>query len=230
MLEAEFDTFADEYLADHAENIRITGEDPAYFARYKLDELRRLWSLRRFSEPGSVLDFGSGIGASLPHLAQAFPAADITAFDVSRRSLAIAAQRHGQIASFVHGHDTDALEERGFDLIFTSCVFHHIEADRHEGLLAGLRSRLRPGGKLVVFEHNPINPVTRYIVATCSFDVNAVLIPARRLAALQRRAGFARVECRFTGFFPHALARLRRYEPFLARLPLGAQYYTLAHG
>ena len=228
MLDAEFDKFADEYLADHAKNIRISGEDPAYFARYKIDELRRLWTSRGVAEPGAVLDFGSGIGSSLPHLATCFPAASLTAFDVSPRSLAIAENRFGSIARYVHGGDLDALNEATFDLVFTSCVFHHIEEPLHVGLFRRLRARLNPGGILVVFEHNPVNPVTRYIVATCAFDENAVLIPARALAARQRQAGFTRVETRFTGFFPHALAALRPFEPSLSWIPLGAQYYTLA--
>jgi len=90
---AEFDKFADEYLASHAANVRISGEDPAYFARYKIVELRRMWTQRRLVEPATILDFGSGIGASLPHLAVAFPGASLTAFDVSARSLAIAEGR-----------------------------------------------------------------------------------------------------------------------------------------
>lgn len=228
MLDAEFDKFADEYLVDHAKNIRISGEDPAFFARYKIDELRRLWTLRRFPEPDAILDFGSGIGASLPHLARVFPRAALTAFDVSARSLAIAEERFRTLAAFAHGDSLDALGGKTFDLIFTSCVFHHIHPDLHVGLLRRLHDLLHPAGVAVVFEHNAMNPVTRYIVATCPFDENAVLIPSGTLAARQRRAGFSRVETRYTGFFPHALARLRVLEPRLSWLPFGAQYYTLA--
>ena len=34
---AEFDRFAEEYLAAHKENLRISGEEPDYFARYKIE-------------------------------------------------------------------------------------------------------------------------------------------------------------------------------------------------
>lgn len=230
MQQAEFDKFADEYLASHAQNLRITGEDPAYFSRYKIEEIRRQWNRRRPAEPAAILDFGSGIGGSLPHLKDAFPGAGLTAFDVSERSLAIAQSRFPGVADFVHGADLGALGVRRFDLVFASCVFHHIDETLHVGLLAQLRGLLRPDGWLVVFEHNPVNPVTRYIVATCPFDENAVLIPAGVLAAREKEAGFGKVETRFTGFFPHALAKLRPLEPLLSAVPLGAQYYTLAHG
>jgi SAM-dependent methyltransferase len=225
---AEFDKFADEYLADHAKNLRITGEDPDFFARYKIDEIRRLWTKENRPEPKNILDFGSGIGASLPHLRRAFPQADITAFDVSRRSLDIARRRFGDVARFVRGDGAEALGDAAFDLIFTACVFHHIDAALHVGIFRQLRERLASGGVFVVFEHNPNNPVTRYIVATCPFDENAVLIPARLLAARQKAAGFGAVTTRFSGFFPHALAALRPLEPALAAIPFGAQYFTWA--
>ena len=175
------------------------------------------------------MDFGSGIGASIPHLARAFPGATLTAFDVSARSLDIARHRFGTLANFVHGDSLDAVCDRTFDLIFTSCVFHHIEAEEQVGLLRRLHGLLVPDGIAVIFEHNPLNPVTRYIVATCPFDENAVLLPAPVIKARQREAGFRKIETRYTGFFPHALARLRVLERRLAWCPIGAQYYTLAH-
>ena len=39
---AEFDKFADEYHNLHQENIRITGENPEYFAEYKIRDLTRV--------------------------------------------------------------------------------------------------------------------------------------------------------------------------------------------
>ena len=82
---------------------------------------------------------------------------------------------------------------------------------------------------MVVFEHNPINPVTQYIVATCEFDENAVLIPANVLKKRQQSAGFSNVRTGYTGFFPRSLKLLRPLEPYIKRVPFGAQYYTLAY-
>ncbi|HEY3811654.1 MAG TPA: class I SAM-dependent methyltransferase [Caulobacteraceae bacterium] len=227
---AEFDKFADEYLAIHTDNLKISGERPDYFARYKIDELRRRWSREKRPEPRAILDFGSGVGASLPHLAQAFPSATLTAIDVSERSLEISRQRYPELGARVlySGRGDLPLEAGGFDLVFTACVFHHIDADQHVELFGRLRKLLRPGGVLMVFEHNPVNPVTRYIVATCPFDENAVLIPGPVLRARLRAAGFAEADVRYTGFFPHALAALRPMEPWLAPVPVGAQYYAFA--
>jgi SAM-dependent methyltransferase len=226
---AEFDKFADEYLAAHTQNLKISGEAPDYFARYKLDEIRRRWTRERLPEPRDVLDFGAGIGNSLPHLARVFPGARLTGLDVSERSLAVAAQRFPGLAELVRYEGGEPpLAEASFDLIFSACVFHHIEAAEHEALLARLRRLLRPGGVLAIFEHNPVNPVTRYIVATCPFDENAVLIPAETFVRRQRAAGFGAVQVAYTGFFPGPLAALRPLERWMSALPVGAQYYTLA--
>jgi SAM-dependent methyltransferase len=227
---AEFDRFADEYLATHAKNIAVSGESPEYFARYKIDEIRRVWRARGTPDPATILDFGSGIGASVPHLRHNFPAAEIIATDVSRRSLEIAAHRHPGEARFeLYAGSGPPAPPASVDLAFSACVFHHIEAQEHVGLLSALHGALRPGGALVIFEHNPLNPVTQHIVATCPFDENAVLIPAGVLRRRLNAAGFSKVEIAYTGFFPAPLKALRPLEPMLRGLPIGAQYYALAH-
>ena len=229
MDEAEFDRFAEDYLQTHRRNVRVSGEAPDYFARYKIEEVRRLWTAAGVAEPRAIVDLGAGIGNSLPHLAKNFPSARIIALDVSQRSLAIAESRFPGMADFVcYDGGEIPLPEGGVDLVFSSCVFHHIAAAEHVAIFRRLRRVLAPGGRMIVFEHNPLNPVTRYIVATCEFDENAVLIPAPAFKARQRAAGFGKVSAAFTGFFPAGLKALRPLERFMTGLPLGAQYYTHA--
>jgi ubiquinone/menaquinone biosynthesis C-methylase UbiE len=231
MEDAEFDRFAKDYLSTHERNVRVSGEAPDYFARYKIDEVRRRWTKTGAPEPRTVLDFGAGIGASLPHLAARFPTARIIALDVSSRSLAVAESRFGSGADYVCYDGVDLpVPDGGVDLVFSSCVFHHIDAQQHVDLFRRLRRALAPGGRMIIFEHNPFNPVTRYIVATCEFDENAVLISARDLAKRQKAAGFQAVRAFYTGFFPASLKALRPLERFMTAFPVGAQYYTEAVG
>ena len=229
---AEFDRFAEEYTSTHADNIRISGEDPAYFARYKIEEVRRRWAAEGRAEPATVLDFGTGIGNSLPHLARLFPTATVTGLDVSQKSLDVAAARFPGTAELVRHDGAGPLPfaDGAFDLIFSACVFHHIEAGEHAAIFAELKRVLKPGGLMTIFEHNPVNPVTRHIVATCPFDEHAVLLPSAELKARQAQAGFSGVKVAYTGFFPGALRALRPLERFMTALPIGAQYYTVAHG
>ena len=226
---AEFDTFAEAYIATHQANIRISGETPDYFARSKVQTVRRRWDRRGGGEPEAILDFGAGIGNAWPWLAAAFPSARLVGLDVSGKSLDVATRRFpGAAEAMLYDGRDIPLEPGRFDLIFSACVFHHIPVEEHVALFAQLRRLLRPGGLMTIFEHNPVNPVTRYIVATCPFDERAVLIPAGVLKRRQLQAGFKRVELAYTGFFPHALAVLRPMEQLMSAAPFGAQYVTTA--
>ena len=82
------------------------------------------------------------------------------------------------------------------------------------------------GGVVCIIEHNPLNPLTRLSVRRCEFDRDAVLLPARRTAALMAQAGLRAIESRYFLLLPSAASPARALERRLARLPLGAQYIT----
>lgn len=228
MDEAEFDKFADEYRATHAANIRLSGEDPEYFAEYKLRDIAAELA-RRNVTARKALDFGAGVGYSVPFFARHLPAAHVTCLDVSRKSLEVGAARHGDVAEFRHFDGrTIPYGDGTFDVALASCVFHHIPHDEHVALLGEIRRVLAPGGRLFVFEHNPLNPLTQHAVNTCEFDEHARLIPAPAMRRRVHAAGFADSYVRYRIFFPHALRRLRPFEAKLTWLPLGAQYYVAA--
>ncbi|HEX6998270.1 MAG TPA: class I SAM-dependent methyltransferase [Gammaproteobacteria bacterium] len=230
MDEAEFDKFAAEYREIHAANIKLSGEDPEYFAEYKvLDVLGELEKRGKADRRLDVLDFGAGIGYAVPFFRRHLPGARVTCLDVSRKSLAIGAARHGAHAAFRH-FDGRAIPfgDDCFDAAHASCVFHHIPHERHVALLGEIRRVLKPGGVLLVFEHNPLNPLTRHAVSTCAFDENAELIGAGEMRRRALQAGFDDASVRYRIFFPRPLAALRPLEPYLAWLPLGAQYYVCA--
>jgi len=229
MNESEFDRFADEYRQLHAANISASGEAPEYFARYKIATIARLVKLGSMARPDTILDFGAGIGSSVPHFHHYFPDARLCCLDVSRKSLAVGESRFRGKAEFVHFSGEAAPFPAGqFDLVFAACVFHHIDKAEHGRILAELHRIMRPAGHLVIFEHNPLNPLTVKAVNDCPFDENAVLIRAPELAATVERAGFGTAAATYCVFFPHALRAARSLEPFLGWLPLGAQYFVHA--
>ena len=123
---AEFDRFADEYQEMLRGAIRVTGEGPEYFGEYKIEVLTQLSSSQKIL-PKRILDFGSGIGNSVPYFHRHFPGARITSADVSQRSLDLAEQRFPGKAEGVLIQDSRIpCEENSFDLTFSACVFHHM--------------------------------------------------------------------------------------------------------
>jgi SAM-dependent methyltransferase len=224
MDEAEFDRFADEYRALHAASIRLSGESPEFFAEYKVADLAALLAGHLGDEP-AILDFGAGIGTSVTYFRKYVPRCRLTCLDVSRRSLEVGRSRFGDKAEFVHfGGTRVPFLDASFDVVFFACVLHHVAHSEHPALLAEAHRVLRPGGSLVVFEHNPYNPLTVHSVNISPLDTNAVLVTPASLRRSAERAGFPSGVLRYCMFFPSALRALRPFERGLRWLPLGAQY------
>jgi SAM-dependent methyltransferase len=227
MKEAELDKFAEEYRQLHSRNIRLSGEDPEFFAEYKVRQVAALLGEGAERKALRVLDFGAGTGNSVPHFRRLLPCAQLTCLDVSVKSLALGESRYAGAAEFRHFDGrTIPYSDGCFDLGFAACVFHHIDAAEHRALLTEFHRVLRPAGQLVVFEHNPFNPLTVRAVNTCPFDENAVLIRAGELVQRFQEAGFVAIQRRYCVFFPGPLRALRFLERYLGWLPLGAQYFV----
>ena len=228
MQPAEFDAVAEEYETQHAASIRLSGEGPEYFSRYKAQAAAR--DLGRLGvNPARIMDFGAGIGNAVPHLQTAFPDAKLVCLDVSQTSLAQCADRAVRpVETVAYDGAMIPFPDGAFDFIFTACVFHHIPERDHVRLLGEIRRVLAPAGRFMLFEHNPWNPLTRHAVRTCPFDENAVLISAPEMRHRMKTAGFSDIHLTWTIFFPGALAALRPLERGLGWLPLGAQYSLLA--
>ncbi len=221
---AEFDSYVAQYDEDHRASIRLSGEEPAYFADHKIRALRRLVDAWAISRP-RILDFGAGIGASVPGFRQHFPEAAVTLADVSEESLRFARAQHGdREPQIVIGDGRVPVAPASFDVVFTACVFHHIPHEEHHAWLVELKRVVRPGGRIVIFEHNPLNPLTLHAVRNCPFDVNAHLIRAAEMRRRVLAAGWQQAGTDFHVFFPAALARLRPLERHLKWCPIGAQY------
>lgn len=230
MEEKEFDKFAQEYRNLHAQNIRYSGESPDYFAEYKIKDIFQAitcTSTLGMQEP-KILDFGGGIGTSVPYFRKYFPNSDLTCLDVSQKSLELAKERFTGMATFTHFDGvTIPFADNSFDIVLAACVFHHIDHGNHLSLLYEIKRVLKTGGMVFIFEHNPLNPLTVHAVNTCPFDENACLISGKKMQQNFRRSELSCVKIRYRLFFPKLLASLRWLEKYLTWLPLGAQYYVL---
>jgi SAM-dependent methyltransferase len=229
MSKAEFDAVADDYLDMHRKNIAASGDDPEYFARYKIADIAADRIRRGLTNDSAltIIDFGSGIGAAVPHLKTFFPKARIIAVDVSARSLEINQSMNGAAADYkTYDGERLPLEDCAVDFALAACVFHHIPHDDHVRLIGEMKRVLKPSGDFYIFEHNPWNPITRHAVNTCPFDENAVLITGPKMARRMGDAGLRVTGPVYRYFFPAILSQLRPAERWLAGLPIGAQYFV----
>jgi len=218
----DFDDWAADYVELAQKNVSFFDKDVTYFAEYKVRLIRNMVDL----VGGRILDFGCGVGQSIPFFYRYFPMSRIVGCDISRRSLETAGRR---IPSAEFFHPEELPPELRFDLIFSAGVFHHIPPQDRPKTVEFCRSRLANNGTLVIFEHNPCNPVTRRLVASCAFDKDASLLKRKRLAGLLAAAQLERIRWGYTLFFPVTLRLLGPLERYLERIPLGGQYYVLGH-
>lgn len=222
-----FAEYASRY-ADAVQNvIGASGESVAYFAELKA-------RLSRHAVRGvpinQILDFGCGVGNTTRCLASAFRGARVTGFDLSGPSIEAARSLSGvqwPAIDFVEGAGAELPFERDvFDLVFASCVFHHIRSDEQATWVREVCRVLRPGGAFLLFEHNPYNPLTRQVVRDCPFDRGVTLLRPGYARRLLQSAGFRVSRARYYFFFPRILRVLRSVEPLLRWMPMGAQYYA----
>lgn len=219
---AEFDQFSASYEQTLNASVAITGESAEYFASYKARFIAQRVVTRRACK---ILDYGCGVGLVCRELQKHLPEAQIDGFDVSQASLERvdpALRSRGTFAPNVS-------ELRGnYDVVLFANVMHHIQPKSRQHAISEAAGLLGPGGKLVIFEHNPRNPLTRRAVDQCPFDENAILVPPEETKTYLKRSGLCRVRSDYIVFFPRALKWLRGLEPVLGWCPLGAQYVVTA--
>jgi SAM-dependent methyltransferase len=223
----DFDRYQSTYIARVDQSIAFARTDAAFFAELKATDLLSI-SNRHFGESKTLkaLDFGCGTGELDRLVAPTFAA--VVGIDVSQGMLDVASRESPALEYRRYDGATIPYEDASFDLAFAVCVFHHIERGRRRAAADELARVVRPGGLVVVYEHNPLNPLTRIAVSRCEFDEGVELLSRAETSSLLGRGGLEPVESRYIAFFPWRGRALRAIEPRLARLPLGGQYVVVA--
>ena len=221
-----FDGHADTYDDDLNRGLAVSGESKDYFARERVRWLAGCLS-RLGEHPKSLLDYGCGIGDTTGILREQLKVQSIVGVDVSLRSLERARVQHGsRNCSFLTFADYRPSES--VDLAYCNGVFHHIPLAQRDAAIAYIYQSLRPGGLFALWENNPWNPGTRYVMSRISFDRDAITIPPPEARTLLKKTGFEIIRTDYQFFFPRMLKSLRFLEAYLSGFPLGAQYQVLA--
>jgi SAM-dependent methyltransferase len=215
------------YRREVEDSISFAHQDHAFFTEAKARHL--LESVNRFiGAPASLsaLDVGCGVGVTHQYLTGAFRR--LAGVDISEAELEVAARTNPTVDYAASNGETLPYADATFDVTFAICVLHHVESPARSRFIAEIARVTRASGLLLIFEHNPLNPLTRLAVSRCAFDEDAVLVNQRSLRHLMRATGLIICDARYILFFPWRASVLRSTERMLRRFPLGAQYYVAA--
>jgi SAM-dependent methyltransferase len=139
--------------------------------------------------PARVLDVGCGTGALAARLAgQGYDTAGV---DPSARMLDVLRARAPQVSAQVASGTDLPFADDTFDLVYCVAVIHHIADPAAVRATLGEMVRVaRPGGRVLVWDHNPRNPYWRHLMARVPQDTgDERLIPEAELLAGLRAAG-----------------------------------------
>jgi len=152
------------------EGLKYSGENKFYFLKNRVDRLKNI--LPKDKKIKKILDFGCGIGDSSQYLKKCFPNAAVFGVDTSEGAIEYAKSTYPDITF----QTNEGFNEGAFDLCYCNGVFHHIDLEKRKEALEYVNSKLSVGGFFSMFENNPLNPGTRYIMRKIPFDKDAIPI------------------------------------------------------
>lgn len=223
----DFDAYAKNYRAIHSQNIQLSGADSFYFAEQRITMLQAYEK----NEPLKVLDLGCGDGVSEIFIQKHFSRWQVQGIDVSKESIEMAKQQNLPNAVFnVYDGIHIPFADNSFDIVFVAGVLHHVAFELHDAMITEMKRVLINGGRLLVYEHNPLNPLTKYIVKTCVFDKDAKLLRCSYLTNLVSKHGLTIHKRFYFIFIPPKgfLKKLGPLEKIFYWLPFGGKYFIRA--
>jgi len=224
------DPVFDHYAASYDDNLNyalaVTGAEKDFFAQSRIAWLSDC--LRSLSErPQSAMDYGCGNGSSSPLLLSILGLSVVVGVDVSPAIIAQAQERYAA-SNIRFATVAEPVPPGKLDLAYCNGVFHHIDKSERPAAMEYVSRALRVGGLFSLWENNPWNPATRYVMSRCAFDKDAQMLTVNETKQLLRGWGFTTVRVDFLFIFPEFLKPLRPLERWVSHLPIGAQYQVLA--
>lgn len=200
---------------------------PAHVVEHYLR--KRLAFIRRHSPPGPALDLGAGTGLLAERVRDAGYA--VTALDPSPGMLRRLRPRRPDIPVVVGDGARLPFADASFALTYCVAVMHHVaEPAAVRATLLEMARVTRPGGHILVWDHNPRNPYWPYLMRRVPQDTGGErLIPEREILDGLIAGGARPIRSEQLGFMPDfapsrltgavaALERAVEATPLLRRL------------
>lgn len=224
---SDFDRYSahyDDYMADPLKQW-IGGNSSQYYLQLKAGELcQHIHRLGLDPRKLSVLDVGCGTGLVAQILHGKF--SDLHGVDSSLGMIEQARRRELPGVIFqINDSKRLPFQDDRFDLVYSMSLLHHVSPALRCDVIAEMTRVLKPGGWMINFEHNALNPLTCWIVKRCPLDQGVTLLSSAEMTRLYRTQKLREIHARFILFFPKQLGLLRALEPRLYWLPLGGQFY-----
>lgn len=219
MQKVDFDLYSNEYNTIMEKAHEKYG-DISYYSSHKVNITKKIFH----NSHCKILEYGCGVGRNLNDLKNAYPDSSVYGFDISEESLAIAQKQNPEITLLLEKNIKNY--SNYFDIIFIAGVYHHIHPSIRNEVTENIRNLLKVGGRMICFEHNPYNPLTRHMVSTCAFDDDAILLTKSESELHFLSHQLVKIQAGYTLFFPPKLSYFSWLEKYISWIPLGGQYFV----
>jgi ubiquinone/menaquinone biosynthesis C-methylase UbiE len=226
-----FDSFSHDYEGNLSHPLRRWfGIDQASLVDQKIRQLRNvLASTGGISTDTAVLDYGCGTGDFLRALSNDLQINEGLGLDVSEGMIAEAQKRNNylHIRFGVVGQSVAEAFEGHFDVAVVSSVLHHVERKDWGAVFTDIFRLLKPDGRLVIIEHNPLNLVTQLAVKTTPVDKGVKLARPREIGASIKEIGLVMSRASYFLVYPPAWPASNIIDRRLKFLPIGGQWVSV---
>lgn len=174
--------------------------------------------------PGRAVDVGCGTGALAERLSAA--GYEVVGVDPSARMLEVMRGRAPDVEAVQASGESLPLDDGSFDLALTVATLHHVaDPQAVRATLAEMARVVRPGGNILVWDHNPRNPYWPRVMNRVPQDSGEErLIPLSEIVAGLSAAGAEPVLVAESGLVPdfvprRAMPAARGLEGLVERTP-----------
>jgi SAM-dependent methyltransferase len=188
-------------LDDHFERVATVYDEaiPYHVREHYLR--KRIELIQRVTTPGTLLDVGCGTGVLAERLAEV--GFQTVGLDSSPAMLNVLRSRRALPTVFGHSYHLPFLAD-SFDTVSCVATLHHVAEKQlvAESLHEMIRVA-KPGGTVVVIDHNPLNPYWSWLMSRMPQDDGSErLVPLREIAAATQRSDVERLAAFRSGFVP----------------------------